>query len=281
MNPRKQFRKLLSEAGLIVAPGAYDVLSAILVEDAGFPAIYFGSMAASATLLGAPDIGLIACPEYVSMAAKIAGRVNIPLIADAEDGYGDLFSVQRTVREYERAGVSAMHIEDHLYGKHIDMEHGRCVEIQDMVIKIKAACDARTDPDTVIIARTDSLWAYRNFEQTLERACAYAEAGADMLFIAQLKEEDIERTARIVGVPILNTSGFSNSSHKELEQKGLKVLIYFTELMLASLFGVKEYLSGLLEKDGPVELLGKELCYQEIDEAIRIEQYRELYRKYQ
>lgn len=281
MNPRKQFRKLLEDDGLVVAPGAYDVISSILINKAGFPAVYYGSMAASATLLGVPDIGIISCTEYVSMVTRIVENVDIPVIADAENGYGDLFSVRRAVQDFERAGVSAMHIEDHAYGKHIDTEHGLCIDIKEMVGKIKAACDARKDPDTVIIARTDLLWIYKNIDLSLERACAYAEAGADMIFIANIDEDNIEKAGSTVPVPMLITSGFTECSHSELENKGIKVLIYFAEPLLAAYSGVKDFLDKLSECRSPIGLFEKDLKYQDIDYAVNIEKYRKLFRKYQ
>jgi 2-methylisocitrate lyase-like PEP mutase family enzyme len=173
----------------VVAPGAYDALSARLAEQAGFGAVYLTGFGASASLLGRPDIGLLSFAEMAGHARRLAEAVSVPLIADADDGYGNPLNVQRTVREYEAAGVAALHLEDqvapkrcgHMAGKHV-------IEAAEMVEKVRAAVEARTG-DLIVIARTDAR-AVEGLDAALRRARLYLEAGADALFVEAPENED-------------------------------------------------------------------------------------------
>src|SRR5256714_11916196 len=184
MRTTTRLLELLAGPDLIVAPGAYDALSARLIAQAGFPAVYMTGFGTAASVLGQPDVGLLTMSEMVSRAAALAAVVgDRPLIADADTGYGNPINVRRTVREYERAGVAAIHIEDQVWPKKCGhMEGKQVIPVDEMVQKIRAAADARQDPDFVIIARTDAN-AVNGFEDALQRGKAYREAGADVLFI--------------------------------------------------------------------------------------------------
>lgn len=184
MRPTTRLRELLASEEMLVVPGAYDALSARLIAQAGFPAVYMTGFGTAASVLGQPDVGLLTMSEMVSRAAALAAVTgDIPLIADADTGYGNPINVGRTIREYERAGVAALHIEDQVWPKKCGhMERKQVIPMDEMVQKVRAAVDARQDPDFVIIVRTDANAVY-GFEDALRRGQAYREAGADMLFI--------------------------------------------------------------------------------------------------
>lgn len=280
MNTRKQLRKLLNEEGLIKAVGCYDVLSAKQIERAGFPAIYLGSYAASATLLGKPDIGLLTRSEFVSLASRVVQEVNIPVIADAENGYGDLIATRRTVEDFENAGVAALQIEDGVFGKHFDPEHGIVISIEDMVEKIKTACDARKDPDTVIIGRTE-LWVYKDIDIAIERSCLMAEAGADMVYIAGLSdstEEDIRRVVKDTPVPQIFGYRNANYNHAQLEKMGLKTVVHWSETLLVANNAVKQFLAGLAKNGTSRGLVNGSM--HELERELGIENWIEYYNKF-
>src|SRR5438309_2364652 len=184
MRTTTRLRELLAGPDLIVAPGAYDALSARLIAQAGFLAVYMTGFGTAASILGQPDVGLLTMSEMVSRAVALAAVIgDIPLIADADTGYGNPINVRRTIQEYERAGVAALHIEDQIWPKKCGhMEGKQVIPLPEMVQKIHAAVDARRDPDFIIIARTDAN-AVNGLDDALQRAKAYQEAGADVLFI--------------------------------------------------------------------------------------------------
>ncbi len=196
----RQLRTLLDGDALVVAPGAYDALSARLVEEAGFPAAYMTGFGTAASLLGRPDIGLVSSTEMIDHARRIASCVAIPVIADADTGYGNPINVIRTVRDYERAGVAGIHLEDQAMPKRCGHMSGKVlVTVGDMVAKVQAAVAARTDPDFVIIARTDAR-GVEGLEAAIDRAGQYREAGADVLFVeAPESDDEISLIARSFG----------------------------------------------------------------------------------
>src|SRR6266704_4596964 len=188
MRVTTRLRELLADPGLLVAPGAHDALSARLIAQAGFPAVYMTGFGTAASVLGQPDVGLLTMSEMVSRAAAISAVIasvagDLPLIADADTGYGNPINVRRTIREYERAGVAGVHIEDQVWPKKCGhMEGKQVIPKDEMVEKVRAAVDARQDPDFVIIARTDAN-AVHGLEDAIRRGQAYQEAGADIIFI--------------------------------------------------------------------------------------------------
>jgi 2-methylisocitrate lyase-like PEP mutase family enzyme len=181
---------MLAEGEPVVAPGAYDALSARLVEQAGFGAVYMTGFGASASLLGRPDVGLLSFGEMVDHARRLVQAVSVPVIADADDGYGNHLNVMRTVREYETAGVAALHIEDQVAPKRCGHMAGKdVIPAGEMVEKVRAAVEARRSDELVIIARTDAR-AVEGLDAALERARLYREAGADLLFVEAPESED-------------------------------------------------------------------------------------------
>ena len=203
MGIRAVFRERLRADGMITAPGAYDCITARLVEQAGFAAVYMTGAGTAATL-GYPDYGLVTMSEMAANAGRLAAATTLPVIADADTGYGNELNVVRTVREYERRGVAGIHIEDQGFPK-------RCGHLEDKVViplgdysaKIRAAASAKRDPDFLLIARTDSR-AVLGFEEAIRRANAALEAGADMAFVeAPQTREEVAAIPRLVGGPCL------------------------------------------------------------------------------
>lgn len=184
------FKHRLSTGPAVVAPGVYDPLSALLVEQAGFEAAFLSGASIAYTQLGRPDIGLLSLEQVADVTARIRDRVGLKLVVDADTGFGNALNVQRTVRVLERAGASAIQLEDQTSPKRCGHLMGKAVEpAQVMVGKIKAAVDARLSSQTLIVARTDAI-AVEGFEAALERAELYLEAGADVLFIEAPQSED-------------------------------------------------------------------------------------------
>jgi 2-methylisocitrate lyase-like PEP mutase family enzyme len=190
MGAAARLRELLASGQMIVAPGAFDPLAARCVEDAGFDAVYMTGFGTAAAMLGRPDVGLATMTEMVDNAARIAACVDIPVIADADTGYGNPINVIRTVGAYEAAGVAAIHLEDQVAPKKCGHMDGKLViSADEMTQKIRAAAEARTDPDFVIIARTDAV-AVEGLTSAIDRAARYRAAGADMLFIEAVRTQD-------------------------------------------------------------------------------------------
>src|SRR5881394_4557958 len=204
MTRRRTLRTLVEAKQGLIVPGAYDGISAKLVQQAGFPAVYMTGYGTSASRLGLPDLGFAGLAEMADHARNIAAAVQIPLIADADTGYGNALSVRRTVQAYEAAGVAALHIEDQVAPKRCGHLSGhQIVPLAEFAGKIRAAADARTDRDLVIIARTDAISAM-DFDEALRRGEAAVKAGADILFVeAPRDEKQVERVARAFDTPLL------------------------------------------------------------------------------
>ena len=203
MGIRAVFRERLRADGMITAPGAYDCITARLVEQAGFPAVYMTGAGTAATL-GYPDYGLVTMSEMTANAGRLAAATTLPVIADADTGYGNELNVVRTVREYERRGVAGIHIEDQGFPKRCGhLEDKVVIPLSDYLAKIRAAASAKRDPDFLLIARTDSR-AVLGFEEAIRRANAALEAGADMAFVeAPQTREEVAAIPRLVGGPCL------------------------------------------------------------------------------
>ncbi len=187
MRATTKLRQMFQEPGIIAAPGVYDCLTAKIIQQVGFPAVYMTGAGTSVARLGYPDLALATASEMIANAAEIAAAVNVPVIADADTGYGGVLNIQRTIRQYEQAGVAAVHIEDQEFPKRCGhLDNKRVVPVSDMTQKIRAAVDARTDEDFVIIVCTDAL-AVTGWDDTIRRCEEYVMAGADALFIKALR----------------------------------------------------------------------------------------------
>ena len=262
MQATAKLRQLLREPGIIVAPGAYDCFTAKLIEGHGFPAVYMTGAGTALTRLGKPDLGVATLNDMVSNAAAIAATVSIPLIADADTGYGGPLNVYRTVREYERAGVAALHLEDQVFPKRCGHLDGKqVISTEEMVVKLRAAVEARSDEDLVLIARTDAL-AVSGLDDTLRRCHAYAEAGADVLFVEAVRtHEEIAHVVREVTVPLLYNFVEHGKSPllpvAELQRLGFKMVIFPGSIMLAVLPLVHEILAAIKQHGTTEALLGR------------------------
>jgi 2-methylisocitrate lyase-like PEP mutase family enzyme len=217
---------------MIVAPFVYDALQAKIAQSIGFEAVYmtgFGTAAAR----GLPDVGLLTLTEMVGNVAVLAQSVRVPVICDADTGYGNALNVARTVREYERAGASALHIEDQVWPKRCGFLEGKeVIPPGEMVPKVMAARDARTDPDLVIIARTDALQP-EGWDSAEDRARAYREAGADVVFVDGIRTlDDLDEYARrLSNLPCLYNGALAPVG--EIEKRGFRLMIHPATLAIA------------------------------------------------
>jgi 2-methylisocitrate lyase-like PEP mutase family enzyme len=251
MRPTARLRQLLARPGVIMAPGVADALNAKLVARHGFEAIYMTGAGTSAVRLGMPDVGLLTMSEMVDNAGRIADSSGLPLIADADNGYGGVLNVRRTIQAYERAGVAAVHIEDQVMPKRCGHLMGKqLVPATEMTAKIRAAVDARTDADFVVIARTDAV-AVEGFDAALERAGRYREAGADVLFVEAPNAEQLPQIAPRLKAPLLYNMATSGKTpflgRDEIERLGFKLIIYPNWVMLAAIRAASEVLATLKE----------------------------------
>ena len=273
MRATTKFRQLLANPGIIMAPGAYDCLTAKLIETAGFPAAYMTGAGTSVARLGYPDLALATMTEMLDNAAQIASIVDIPVIADADTGYGGILNVRRTVRQYERSGVAALHLEDQEFPKrcgHLDDK--RVIATADMVQKIHAAVDARTDDDFTIIVRTDAI-AVTGWDDAMRRCEEYVRAGADVLFVEALRTpEQIEQAGQELNVPLLynyvETGKSPLLSASELERMGFKIVIYPASGLLSAMRAVRETLAILKEQGTTSHLLENMDSLQDCFEAV-------------
>ena len=272
MKTTAKLRQLLKSDSLIVAPFVLNAFHAKIAESVGLQAVYMTGAGTSAER-GFPDVGLLTMTEMVANAKYIAGAVDIPVICDADTGYGNPLNVQRTIREYESAGVAGVHIEDQMSPKKCGFFAGKqVIPKEEAVQKIKAALDARVDPDFVVIARCDA-YAVTGWEDTIDRCNSYIEAGADLVFVDGIKnKDDINNYARdMAGLPRMYNGDLANT--KEMEDLGYKImicgstiwLIYkqlrdaFTELaeegaVNPARFGTRWDVAGLMGLDAVYEL---------------------------
>lgn len=248
-HPRRRLRELLAARELILAPGVYDAMSGRLVEAAGFPAVYMSGFGVTASLLGRPDIGLLGMSEMAQAARRIVSAVDVPVIADADTGYGNAINVIRTVQEYEAAGVAAMHLEDQVTPKRCGHMTGKqVVPAEVMIDKVRAAVAARQDPDLVLIARSDAV-AVEGIDAAIDRVLRYREAGADMLFLDALASlDDIEKAAAaLAGERVLFSWGEGGltppTTLQQLRGWGFSVVIFPVAALLASVAAMRALLA--------------------------------------
>jgi 2-methylisocitrate lyase-like PEP mutase family enzyme len=243
MTQTARFRDLMRRNGMVVAPGAYDCITARLIERAGFDAVYMTGAGTAATL-GYPDFGLVTMSEMVGNAGRIATAIDLPVIADADTGYGNELNVVRTVREYEAAGVAGIHIEDQGFPKKCGhLEDKEIVPREEWLAKIRAAAQSRRDRDFMVIARTDSR-AVAGLDEALGRANAAIEAGADMAFVEapQTLEEVAEVPRRVKGPCLLNVVRGGKTPDLDLgeaERMGYKLAIV-PGLLIKNVVGICE-----------------------------------------
>ena len=229
-SPASRLRAMLTGSEMVLAPFIFDAFQARIAQAAGHHAAYMTGFGTAASR-GFPDVGLLTMAEMVENVRYIANAVDIPLICDADTGYGNPVNVYRTIREYEAAGAAALHIEDQVWPKRCGFLSGKqVIPLRDMVPKVKAACDARRSADFVVIARTDAL-AVNGWDDVIERARAYAAAGADVVFVDGIKTvADMQRYVKELGdLPLLYNGQLRPVA--ELREYGFKITIHTATLM--------------------------------------------------
>ncbi|MHA6631094.1 isocitrate lyase/PEP mutase family protein [Pseudonocardia sichuanensis] len=249
---RQRFARGLRERRPMLLPGAYDAMSAMLVEHAGFDAVYIGSFASAASAYGLPDVGLLTLTEMVEQARRVVGATSLPVLTDGENGFYDAPNLWRAVAAFEAAGVAGIHLEDNLGGKHSSAPAG-LLPRDAMVQKIRAAVDARTDPDFVIIARSDALWVNKDLDDCVARLEAYAAAGADAVFPTGITAAQLSCVRHRFTTPVMalgdlpDAAGedYPSSSLREYEEAGADLLVLFYFGIGAAACGVSRALDEL------------------------------------
>jgi 2-methylisocitrate lyase-like PEP mutase family enzyme len=289
--PRARLRELLDGArrggGPVLAPGAYDALTARLVEQAGFDVVYMTGFGTTASLIGRPDVGLLTGTEMVDGARRLAAAVDVPVIADADTGYGNAINVVRTVQLYEQAGVAGLHLEDQVTPKKCGhMNDKAVVGTDEMVGKIRAAVAARRDPDLVLIARTDAA-AVEGLDAALARARAYADAGADLLFVeAPVTEDDIARVVdelRGVAPLVFNWAEGGRTPPVPLAriaELGFSLVLYPIGTLLAATAGVRALLETLRADGTPTAALPGLPTFDGFTDLIGLPEVRDLEQRF-
>ncbi len=285
--PRTRLRALLEAPGPVLAPGAYDALSARLVERAGFDVVYMTGFGSTASLIGRPDVGLLGGSEMIGNARRIAAAVEIPVLADADTGYGNAVNVLRTVADYEQAGVAGIHLEDQVSPKKCGHLSGKAViGVDEMVGKIEAAAAARRDPDLLLIARTDAA-AVEGLDAALERARRYAGAGADALFVeAPTSESDIVRVAdelRGLAPLVFNWAEGGRTPPlplARLSELGFALVLFPIGTLLAATAGIQALLASVRLDGTPAAALAGLPSFDGFTDLIGLPEVRELERRF-
>lgn len=286
---RRRLRERLTKGPMIVAPGIYDAYGARFVEQAGFEAVYMTGNGVSASLLGRPDVGLIDLSLISAHAHRVASCVAIPLICDADTGYGNAVNVRRTVEEFESAGVAAIHLEDQVSPKRCGHLPGSrpVVTQEEQVGKIEAALAARRDPDFIIIARTDAASGH-GLDEAIRRGKAYRKAGADVVFV-ELKTgpsimQDLKRVTSEIDAPCLvNIDGggrLSELTAEEIETLGFRIAIYPGLARYAAGYAIREAVNAL-KRDGSTRSVSERmLSFREYNDALGISDVEDWEKKY-
>jgi methylisocitrate lyase len=282
----RRLRELIAADDILVAPGAYDAISARLIEANGFDAVYVTGAGTVNSRLGIPDNSLGSMTELLETARCIVDAVSIPVFCDIDTGFGNAVNVVRTIRLYERAGVAGVHLEDQVMPKRCGHLEGKeIVPVSEMVGKIRAAVEARTDPDFVIIARTDAA-AVEGVEAAVERARAYVEAGADVIFSEALttEEEFAQFAAADVGAPLLaNMTEFGKTPYlttKRFEELGFAVVIFPMAAFRSMLKGIDDTLKEIRATGTQVARLDAMKTRAELYELVDYPAYDELERRF-
>jgi 2-methylisocitrate lyase-like PEP mutase family enzyme len=280
---RRALRRRIEQGPVLTAPGASNALTARIIEDLGFDAVYVTGAGIANTYLGAPDVGLVTLTELTSHVAAIRDAVELPLVVDIDTGFGNAVSVGRTVRELARAGADALQIEDQVSPKKCGHFEGkRVIPTAEMVQKIHATIDSRGDEDLLVIARTDAR-AEMGFDAAIERAQAYIEAGADLTFVeAPRTPEEVHRLPSLLSVPqVINLVEGGQTPLlpiSELQEFGLA--IYANAALQAAARGVQRALGSLLRTGSLVEALGDLVGWEERQRLVRKPHFDELERRY-
>jgi methylisocitrate lyase len=285
MTAASRLRERLRRPDILVMPGAADALNARLVEEAGFDAVYATGAGIANTLLGLPDLGLATMTEIVEQARRMTAAVEIPVVVDADTGYGNPLNVIRTVRELERAGAAAIQLEDQVSPKRCGHFSGKeVVPAEEMVRKIYAAREARRDSGLLLIARTDAI-AVEGFDRAVDRARAYAAAGADVIFVeAPETEEQVAALPSLVPAPLLyNMTEGGRSPMKragDLAALGYRIALFPNTVLRAAMLAVREALSVLRADGSSARVLDRLETWEERQRVARLPEYQALERRF-
>ena len=261
---RASFKRMVASVPPVVLPGAHDPLSARMVEAAGFAGTYIGSYATAAAAHGLPDVGALTLTELAEHAHRVSRAVSMPVLADAEGGFFDAANIWRTVQAFEEAGVCGIHIEDHAGGKHTSL--GTALQpLDETLALLRAALDARTDPDFQIIGRTDASWATGNLDEAVRRMRAFAEAGVDMVFPTGISPEQLSLVRGEIACPVLVLGDLPASSMRAIADAGADVIVYYSFTLSAATRGVGRALRRLQETGDVQELV------EELEDAVTLE----------
>ena len=287
MSPQLTLRKRLSEKNILMVPGVYDAFGAIMAERAGFEALYLSGASIAYTKLGSPDIGLITLNELESVVGNVCERSALPIIVDADTGFGNALNVQRTIKLLERAGAAAIQIEDQSLPKRCGHLDGKTlVNAVEMNGKIKAALDARSNNDTVIIARTDAI-GVEGYDLAMERAAGFIESGADILFI-----EAFQNVKQIAGaveqfgntIPLLVNMVEGGKTPMvpaaELETMGFSVVIFPGGLVRAIAHTAEQYFASLNEMGSTRDYRNRMFNFEELNELLGTDRILETGKQY-
>jgi carboxyvinyl-carboxyphosphonate phosphorylmutase len=279
MKKTTRFKKLVRDAEILVLPGAYDALSAKIVEQAGFKAVTLGGYPASGSLLAKPDVSLLTMTEMVNQARYIDEAVEIPLFVDGDTGHGNVMNVARTVREFERAGAAGLFIEDQVFPKRCGhMEGKQVISTEEMITKIKAAVDARKDNDLMIMARTDAL-AVSGIDDAIERGNRYAEAGADIVFIeAPPSVKEMRRICKEVKAPLLANMVEGGKTPmltaQELQEIGYSIVAFPLSTLYAAAYGVRFAMHALFKTGTTANCMDQMITFADFNHLVGLEKVR-------
>jgi carboxyvinyl-carboxyphosphonate phosphorylmutase len=282
----KKLKERLTQDKILVVPGAHDVLTARIIEEVGFEAVYMTGYGAAASIIGKPDVGLLAMTEMVNRASNMSEAVNIPVIADADTGYGNATNVIRTVREYEKAGIACIQLEDQVLPKKCGHMLGREIASKDeMVGKIKAAVDNRESADYMLImARTDARTNF-GLDEAIQRGKAYEEAGADILFIESVESvEEMKKITLSFKVPVL-ANMLENGrtpllSANELEKIGYDLVIFCVSSVYVSAKAVWDLMTELKETGTTAGMMDKMITFEKFNRLVGLSEIRNIEKIY-
>jgi 2-methylisocitrate lyase-like PEP mutase family enzyme len=281
MQQARILRELLAAGGIVQAPGAPDALTARLVEQAGFPAIYMTGFGATASRVGTPDLGLLSQTEMTTHARDMTRAVGIPVIADADTGYGGPANIVRTVEEYIQAGVAAIHLEDQMAPKRCGQLAGiRLIPAEENVRRLKCALAARAAQELVLIARTDAMPA-AGADEAIRRAKMYQDAGADLVFVDGIKTiAEVEAVARHVAGPkvvsIVDGNETVALTARELEEMGFSLVFYAVSTLFSAVKAFNDTLAALKRDGTPKARAGEMISYQDYCEIVDLKRFAAL-----
>jgi len=285
MGSGNTLRKLLDGAKVVMAPGAPDALTARMIEQAGFPAVYMTGFGATAAVLGCPDVGLLTQIEMTTHARNMARAIDIPIVADADTGYGGPANVERTVKEYQQAGVAAIHLEDQILPKRCGHMAGvKLVPADEAVRRLECALAARGNDDMMIIGRTDAL-AAAGLDEAIARARRYRDAGVDLVFVDAIKRiDDARAVAQAVEGPLMMSVVEGNETAKltpdEIMRMGFALALYPLSTLFTACHAIRNVLAELRQHGTSMGLADRMLNYAEFSEIVRLERFRELDSRY-